>query len=461
MHHDDGIEPQHQCPPSVIVVSLVVFALLTASLAFTTSTLRHWRARTAPDSDTPTQVWDESYMVPVVQEIIRDNWSHASMLDYQDTKGPVLFWAYAAWGQVCGSEASSLRSLSMLLATLCAWPAALIAWRVWRYTEQTYRQKAWLTVLSVALIWLLPYQPVLSQLFMSEPLFNLLSLWAVACAIIGFERQTDPKRHALPWALTVAYTLVLVLLVHVRVQAVVIAGAVCLTAVLTVGIRGSACWWMASAIAGLSRIPLWLRWDGLVSPEFQDRYGLGFRLDALTYVVVALLPISAVFLWLPERQSVKRTLAVAGAAAVFGALLGFAAQPDLALTSDSGRYMGLVATFFRDYLPASSGIQTVAWISLSALGCAALGCVVLHTQSERADSDRSASAVCILSLWLIVVGWLLHALTRGDIYDRYLLPFVLTVPLVWLRVLPVPLVAALVLILMFVNAMLIATHLVL
>ncbi|NOG52741.1 MAG: hypothetical protein HND57_00160 [Planctomycetes bacterium] len=289
MHHDDGIEPQHQCPPSVIVVSLVVFALLTASLAFTTSTLRHWRARTAPDSDTPTQVWDESYMVPVVQEIIRDNWSHASMLDYQDTKGPVLFWAYAAWGQVCGSEASSLRSLSMLLATLCAWPAALIAWRVWRYTEQTYRQKAWLTVLSVALIWLLPYQPVLSQLFMSEPLFNLLSLWAVACAIIGFERQTDPKRHALPWALTVAYTLVLVLLVHVRVQAVVIAGAVCLTAVLTVGIRGSACWWMASAIAGLSRIPLWLRWDGLVSPEFQDRYGLGFRLDALTYVVVAAL----------------------------------------------------------------------------------------------------------------------------------------------------------------------------
>lgn len=451
------------CPVPVIAVCLIVFATLTACLALSTNIYNRLTADSSmPQATSAQPIWDESYMLPVVREIVNEHWSLESLVDYQDTKGPAFFWTYAAWCSLFSTSLSSLRLLTMALTVLCAWPASLIAWRAWRDTEYTYRQKAWITVFSVSLIWLLPYQPVLSQLFMSEPLFDLLSLWAIALALIGFEQQkrSDAGSRSGQWPYRTAYTIVLVLLVHVRVQAVVVAGAVCLTAAMSIGVRASAGWWIASVVAGASRIPLWIHWGGLVSPDFQSRYGLGFRLDALTYFLIALLPVTVAFLWLPDRLSPRRTLYVIGGAAVLGAVLGVTATPNLDLSLEAGRYMGLVASVLRESLPTSFPARMLAWIGLTAIGAAALGGAVLHAQSESAEVGGLREPVLFMAIWLVVIGWLLHALTRGDVFDRYLLPFTLLVPTLWLRALPAWLVAAMAMLLMLINAVFVSTWLI-
>jgi len=313
--------------------------------------------------------WDEVPMhteYRVVQNILAHNWALSSLFDFEDTKGPALFWAYAAWAEIFGDDIHSLRLFSNLLFILSAWPLTILAWRA--------GIRGWPLIVVGLLYILLPDVAVLGQLFMSEPLFLLGALWLLVVFITGVGDEVDPKRRFLS---PFIFCVILSLLLHVRLHAVIYAGAIVLASTVHFGLKRSWPWWIASLIAGLTRVPLWLHWEGLVSPVYQDRYGLGIRFDSLTYTLIALLPCTFVMLCgvviaminqardrrtdppselTPDESqggiasAPFRSVLVGGV--IIGLLLGVLAQPDLSrqVGDDGGRFLGMIATSMQPML---------------------------------------------------------------------------------------------------------------
>ncbi len=50
--------------------------------------------------------------------------------------------------------------------------------------------------------------------------------------------------------------------------------------------------------------------------------------------------------------------------------------------------------------------------------------------------DSPARIVNRLSAWTVLAGWLMYGLTRGVVFDRYMLPYVVLLPFLWVRLLP-------------------------
>lgn len=373
-------------------------------------------------------IWDEDYMYAenhVVQNIVDNNWSAKSMLDYEDTKGPVFFWIYAGWAELAGSDLDSLRLFSNILFILCAIPFVILA----RYAGLA----GWRLLLAGIMFVLLPDLVVLSQLFMSEPLFIFGALWLLVIFICGSE-------SARPVKYLIIYTILLSLMLHIRVHAVVYAGAIVLVASKRDGIIKSWSWWLATLIAGLSRVPLWLRWEGLVTPAFHDRYGLGFRLDSLTYLLIALLPVTTVMLAAflsgkRDRRS-KQSYLIIFAGAGCGLVLGILSCPDIAREAgaDGSRFMGPVASALQPLLDKGMWLNVVIAV-LSALGGAALFCTIMPLCNACRNSNRSLTVVQLCSI-MVILGWLMYAFTAGDVFDRYMLISIILLPLVWVKRLP-------------------------
>jgi len=238
--------------------------------------------------------FDEKYITAPIDNLITKGWSVETAIDYQETKGPAMIWPYAFVGKLLGGTLNDLRLISVWCSVLAvgvlAWIAVLCG----------VRKK---TLYLVAIGWmLLPYNLVMSELVMGEISFLLLELLAVACFVWGIAHRTSKSHKILA---PVLYCLTITIALHSRIHVVPVAGGVCLAAFMLLGWR-SWPWWLASLIAGLLRIPLWYRWGGLVSPEYQSLHGLGFRLESMAYLAAALVPFVGVFAVEAWRRTTSR-----------------------------------------------------------------------------------------------------------------------------------------------------------
>ncbi len=370
--------------------------------------------------------WDEIYMQPIVEAIVAGGWTVEHAIDYTDTKGPAFFWTCAALAEVIGSDIESLRLINLAFFVLAGIPLGLLAARC----GMSWRGGA---VAAAALYAILPYNAILGQLFMSETSFLAGSLCLALSFIWGFGRApSDEHRVAGP----LVFGLLLAVLLHHRPHVLAYAAAAVLVATERDG-RRSWPWWAACAGAMLLRVPLYLRWGGLVSPEYHDLVGIGLRLDSLTYLAISLLPCTFVFL---AALVLQRAPAAAwrwvGGGALVGLALGVFAAPDLGPDPGGGRtrYLGMVATTLGGLAPGV--VQRAAFAVLAALGTAAIAAAGVLARRAPLEERGAGPVLDRLAAWTILLGWLMYGLTRGDVFDRYLLAFVALVPLLWIRVVP-------------------------
>jgi hypothetical protein len=370
--------------------------------------------------------FDERYIHPPITALIDESWSVENAIDFEETKGPALIWTYALVGELVGSELNRLRLVSVAFFVLGSVPLLLIG-------RACGVAGPWLLIVA-ALYVLLPHNAVLGQLLMSEPVFVFGSLWLMWIFVRGFGASAASERRVIG---PVAFGAILAILLHNRVHAAAFGAAAVLVAWERDG-RRSWPWWAACAAAGLVRVPLWIRWGGLVSPEYQSMHGLGFSPASLTYLGAAVGPLTVMFLWpwWTGRCGRPRWLPWSGAA--LGLLLGVLAAPDLAesLTFGSAeisRYLGFVSSGTR-LLTTSATWQMIIVGGLAAVGLASLASL-LAIGLERRTWDAEA-VVWRLAAWMLVCGWAMYALTRAFVFDRYLLPWAILLPVVWVRALP-------------------------
>ncbi|MHC5022665.1 MAG: ArnT family glycosyltransferase [Planctomycetota bacterium] len=373
---------------------------------------------------------DERLMKVPIDQILRDGWSVRTAIDYQEVKGPAFFWSYAIGGAVFGGDIHGLRLTSVVFFVLGAWPLLLITRRVgWGGPSE---------LLVAAMYMLLPYHLPQGQLLMSESSFVFLGLWSMWAFVWGFGRSSAEQRRVLG---PVLFGVFLSIALHHRPHAVAFAGAAVLVASERDGVR-SWPWWLACLLAGLSRLPLWWRWGGLVTSDYQGLFGFGIHPDALTYALAAALPSTGILLWPVVRDTGhrgRRRWVIAGG--LVGLVLGVIAAPDLATTvqydlpgpdppAQQAEYAGVVATF-TSRIFASGWQQRVAVAALAGLAGAALAAlgVAAWTRRER----DGAGVVGRLAFWMLAVGLPLYAISSGPVYDRYVLVWAILLPLVWVQ----------------------------
>ncbi len=403
-------------------------------------------------------VRDEYLMKAPIDAILHDGWSMRTAVDYQEVKGPVFFWMYALPGEVLGDSIHAMRVVSLGWFILGAWPLLLIARRagvtppVWPLVGLFYG--------------LAPYNAFVAQLLMSEPSFNLLALWMMWAAMRGLSKQAEAGAegavHAshpsprLDWLALTVFTVTLSMLLHHRPHALALAGAAALTAIER---RRFASWpWLAACmLAGLSRLPLYLRWGGMVTSDYQGLFGFGLRVDGLTYLLAAVLPWTGAFLvaaaLAPTARRCWRLPLAAGAA---GVALGLAFPPDLSAkvvyTLPSGEvkqqaeYAGVVTTALRSITP-EGWVRAWALALLAGAGAASIASMIVLGRRARGGSPESTApphaghddkAASRLAFWTLACGLPLYIITAGPVYDRYLVVWAVLMPVVWLRLLPWP-----------------------
>jgi hypothetical protein len=398
-----------------LVLGLLLVAVLGGALRLGTDVTR---------SDA---VFDEALIRQPIDDINARGWSIETAIDFEETKGPAMIWTYAALSRLLGSELNDLRLISVLLFIAGVAPLLLIARRCMIRGP---------TLLLVALLYaLIPYHAVLGQLVMSESSFVFGMLWL---SYIFFWASDDSRqrRHVIGPLL---FAVVLSMCLHHRIHAVAIAGAVCLVSLERDGVR-SWPWWTACLVAGLSRIPLWVRWGGLVSPEYQGAFDLGFSLDGPTYLAASLMPLLGLLLWpaLIQRDERRRRWPII-AGAVLGLLLGVFAAPTLGETlrmKDGGdvvRFLGITATAVRT-MSSDSVVQHVLFAALSTVGLASLGALASLAWEKPVAECRGLAYR--IQFWMLAGGVGLYALTRAAVFDRYLLAWAVLLPMIWLLSLP-------------------------
>ena len=408
--------------------------------------------------------FDERWITRPIAELIRHGWSVETAIDFEEAKGPAMVWPYAAiggwmvedpWeitpedapaGGSGGNQAdawdppvpggpspappnmlASLRLISVLCLVLSMVPLLMLA------IGCGVRGPPLLLVTWLLII--LPYQAVTSQLVMGEPSFVLLAITLVA--VVGWGAGSGHStKH--PIAGPIWYGVLLAVLLHSRIHAVALVPAVCFVMWQRESWR-SWPWWIASLIACLLRLPLWSRWGGLVSPEFQNLHGLGLRLESVTYLGAAMAPLLGVFLlaWLWRRKRHLWYLPVGGM--ILGLLFGLIASPDLTpmgaldLSIKQDHYAGLVSTLARQ---AGSVVGGAWWpmMMLAVIGIGGLGALGAFALARPAQQIHG---LIVRLQWLtLCFGVQLYALTRGSVFDRYLLVWAFMLPVVWVVVLP-------------------------
>ena len=355
--------------------------------------------------------FDERFMLPVVEQLA-DRWPEPSVLwDFEDTKGPAFF-VPAAILFDAGVGLEGLRLINLMLA-ICS--AGLVGMLM---------KKSWQTAAAAGvLLAVLPYHTVLSHLFMSEPSFVLGSI------ILGILATTGPKGEPGFWR-PLAFGLGLTILLHQRAHAVVPAAAAVLVAFQR---DGSSAWryGLAGLAAGILRLPLYVEWGGLVSPEYASRYGLGFSPEAVVYLLGALAPL--VWIGVPLGWSRKpRVMAWVGIVALAMALVAGPelSSPDGGLRPDGTsplRFQGLLATAVLK-LPLS--IQSFAVPLAVAVGT--MGLTGLYLQLPKPGPNEN-DGFPRYGWYLLAFGCLLYLGTRGAVYDRYLLCFGCGLPILLVR----------------------------
>lgn len=373
--------------------------------------------------------WDEKYVLPIIDRIFSAHWSIAALLDYDDTKGPIFFWLYAAFGEVFGRDLAALRLLSIVATAL--WIAALGLMLGAR--ERTAFNLAAVGALALTL----PYGAVLSQLVMSEATFLLGSAVMAVCAVRALSSDDDRTRLVFG---PIVFAILFALLLHHRIHVVALAGAVVCCALLRDGWR-SWPWFVAGLAAGLCRLPLYLRWGGLVGESFQHRYSVGVRADSLVYLGAALLPTIGFVLvagFMRRRELGSRGLGAILIAGGFGAGLAAIAPPAISSDPQALNFAGPVASVLRRFADMPI-LLNGALATLCALGVMSLTTLGMLNWSDGRDQTplmRHSSRIAWLT---ITLGWLLSAAASGDVYDRYLIAFTFLWPLLCVRLFPRPL----------------------
>lgn len=366
-------------------------------------------------------IFDEKYIVQPINSIIEQGWSIETAIDFQETKGPAMIWPYAYFGKMLGGELNDLRFISVVSTLLSAFILLLLSVKSGCSRQQ---------LLLVTLCWLLlPYNIICSQIVMGESSFLLLSLMTVAFALWGFQ-STD--KHS-KWLAPILYGICLAIALHSRIHIVAVAGAVCITAYSITG-KKSWPWWLASIIAGCLRVPLWIRWDGLVSPEYQSLHGLGIRLESLTYLAAALVPFLSLFIVQAWNRWSSRYYLISIFA--FGVTLGLFASPSLFIpetldfVNNSERFQGIVSSVARS-LTTDQAVQSLVVAILAGIGL----CGLASLWKLRSEGEH----IVMLAFWTLFFGWSLYAFTRGFVFDRYMLTWTFLLPIIWVKKLSGPL----------------------
>ena len=410
-------------------------------------------------------IFDERWITRPIADLIRNGWSVERAIDFQETKGPALIWPYAAGGavliddpkEVAGPDApaggkrgrapeawdppvpggpapappqmlQALRLVSVLSFTLSVIPLLILA------SACGIRGPPLLLV--TVLFALLPQLGVLGQLVMGEVSFVFIALAMVLVVVWGCG-VGNGTRH--PVAGPVLYLILLVVLLHSRVHAAPLAVAVAIATFQRESWR-SWPWWVASLVGGLLRLPLWIRWGGPVSSDFQQLHGVGLRLESLTYLAAAMVLPLGIFLlaWCLKRR-VGRWWWLPLAGMAVGAVLAVVAPVDfsvpqaLDLTLLQDRYQGTAATAAGVFGGDGSGRAVILGI-MAMVGLGGLG-ALLAASLER-PARHVDGLVLRMQSWVLVFGWLMYALTRGFVFDRYLLIWCITLPIAWVLLLP-------------------------
>ncbi|HMN95400.1 MAG TPA: hypothetical protein PKC43_04215 [Phycisphaerales bacterium] len=417
--------------------------------------------------------YDEQWILPPIVALIEEGWSVRTAIDFEETKGPGFIWPYALLGGAFGAAGDvalgRLRLVSALWFIVGAVPLFWIARR---------SGIAGPALLGVAAFYvLLPQSAILGQLVMSEPLFVTGALALMALFLWSFAEDADgaaPVRRS-TFRRTIGpilCCLVLAGLLHARIHAVAFAAAICAVAWLRDGPR-SWPWLLAALLAGLSRIPLALRWGGLVSPMYREMHQIAEAsplagLANAAYLLAALVPWTGLFLlrrWSAAGLRDRRWLPLAGAG--LGALAAVIASPAFAsklpappLWAERApegivRYLGAAASVVRSISSAPT-LQAVLYVLLAAIGGASLAALLaLATARRRPALGRVArggaygSAVSPtrasliddrtigqLAGFTLCFGVALYIATQSFVLDRYLLPWSCLLPILWWRWLP-------------------------
>jgi hypothetical protein len=375
-------------------------------------------------------VFDEQYITVPINNLIEHGWSVETAIDFQETKGPAMIWPYAIVGEWFGGTLQDLRLVSVWFSILA------IGILVWIAVRCKLHRGA---LVLVAIGWLLlPYNIVFSEIVMGESSFLFLSLLCVAIFIWSVGDNADaPKCTIAP----LLYCIVLTIALHNRIHVVALAGGICIAAWTLQGSR-SWPWWLASIAAGMLRIPLWQRWGGLVSSDYQSLHGLGFRFESLSYLAAAFVPFVGVFAIEAWRIGKSRTSLIVSFCVGF--CLCMVAMPDLSIpqwidfTNENDRFQGIVATITKTLTDHPTGQQVVLSI-LSGLGLSGLLGLWNCRKESNSIVDSLVHDVCY---WSLTLGWLLYALTRGFVFDRFILIWAFLLPIVWIRILPTKLLIA-------------------
>ncbi len=369
-------------------------------------------------------VFDEPWIRVPIEALLMEGWTVERAIDFKETKGPALIWTYALLGEVVGSELNDLRLVSLLFFVVGVVPLLLIARRAGLGGPDL--------LLVAGFYVLLPHNAVLGQLLMSEPSFMFGALWLVWVFLWGLG---DAERAARPVAGPVLFFVILSILLHLRVHAVAFAGAAVLVAFERDRWR-SWPWVLACAAAGLSRVPLWLRWGGLVAPEYESMHGLGFDLDSLTYLAAAWIPFIAVFIGRAIGEAPLRPPAwIGGCAGALLSVLGPASPADTVFFGGRSylRFQGFISTGVRALVPEGA-LRTVAVGALAVAGAASMGALAGIAWKLPAGSARGV-IVRFLVLTLLV-GSCTYVVSRGYVFDRYLAGWAILLPVVWVACLP-------------------------
>jgi len=364
-------------------------------------------------------VLDEKYITVPINDIITKGWTLKTAIDFQETKGPAMIWQYAFFGKMLGGTLNDLRLISVWSSLLCL---VLLTWIAVR--SSVYRKDLYF----IAIGWLLlPYNLVFSEIVMGEVSFSLLSLFAVVAFIWGIQENAPASRRFLAPLL---YCIAIAVALHSRIHVVALAGGICFTAFAFSGLR-SWPWWVASILAGLLRIPLWVRWGGLVSPEYQTLHGLGFRLESLSYLAAAMVPFIGVFAI--EGWRIAKSKAIILSSFIVGVLLVLFAMPILEVpevidyVNNSERFQGIAATLV-NRISSNGAVQQGVLALLAGIGLSGLAGLWVCKDKTR--------IVGSITFWSLTFGWLLYAMTRGFVFDRFLLTWSFLLPIVWFKILP-------------------------
>ena len=381
-------------------------------------------------------IFDEPFILEPVQNLLMRGWSVETAIDFTETKGPAFVWAYALAGAVLGPGLNDLRFVSVLFFVAGVVPLLLICRACAGAAPGGIHRLDGPGMLAVGGLYaLLPHNAVLGQLVMSEPSFVVGSLWLLWVFVWGFGTARGDQHAILG---PVIFAVVLALLLHHRIHAAAFGAAAALTALQRDRWR-SWPWWLACLVAGLARVPLWIRWGGLVAPEYQSMHGLGFSPESVTYFAAAVVPLAVLFLWPavtgPDFRSRRRVI---WAGAGVGLALVLVAMPAMNETMpyeqrEIRRFVGVIATALRVTI-SSPALQALLLGVLSVAGAASMGAVAA-IGFQRPASDP-LGVVWRLVLWTLITGAAMYGLTRAMVFDRYLLPWAVLLPIVWTAALP-------------------------